>query len=72
MKHGDPIEKVSVPSGITINNKIRRTNFKREEDSVGFKPPSWKGTKGGDKRKKGVTFGISDEDHSLDMTTVDI
>jgi hypothetical protein len=39
IKHGDPTEKVPVPSGVTVKNKVRRTAIKREEDSMPIVPP---------------------------------
>jgi hypothetical protein len=50
VKHGDPTEKVTMPRGISVNTKVRRT--KSQDDD-----PKQKGT---EKKKKGITFGISD------------
>ena len=58
IKHGDSIDKVSMPKGISVKHKVRRTQVS-EGDKTVSKP------KGADKKKKGkgVTFGISDADH---------
>jgi hypothetical protein len=52
VKHGEPTEKVTMPKGISVKNKIRRTTTQ----DVVVKPSALK-------KKKGVTFGISDADH---------
>jgi hypothetical protein len=70
IKHGEPTEKVPVPSGVTVKNKVRRTAIKREEDSMPNMPP--KSPKTTDRRKKGVTFGLSEEDHTTQYTLEDI
>jgi hypothetical protein len=59
VKHKEPLEKVTMPKGITV--RARRTNtveslVKNEEDTEPMK-------KGG-KRRKGITFGVTDEDHN--------
>jgi hypothetical protein len=33
VKHGDPLEKLTMPDGISIKNKPRRTLIKQESDS---------------------------------------
>jgi hypothetical protein len=52
VKHGEPTEKVTMPKGISVKNKIRRTTTQ----DAAVKPSALK-------KKKGVTFGISDADH---------
>jgi hypothetical protein len=52
VKHGDPTEKVTMPKGISVKTKVCCTKSQEEET----KP------KGSDKKKKGITFGISDAD----------
>jgi hypothetical protein len=56
IKHGDPIDKVPMPKGISVKTRVRRTQAK---DGETITPKS----KGSDRKKKGVTFGISDADH---------
>jgi hypothetical protein len=56
VKHGDPIEKLNMPKGISIKTKVRRTQVSEDGKAVSK-------SKGTDKKKKGVTFGISDADH---------
>jgi hypothetical protein len=56
VKHGDTMDKVTMPKGITVRTKVRRT-----QATEGSKPASK--PKGIEKKKKGVTFGISDADH---------
>jgi hypothetical protein len=58
IKHGDPIEKVNMPNGISVKTRVRRT----QTEPVVQKEPAT-GGKGKDRKKKGVTFGISDADH---------
>lgn len=64
VKHGE-IDKVKIPTGISIKRRIRRTQMeevpmKDDEEGGKRKKPS------NDKRKKGVTFGISDDLHTND------
>jgi hypothetical protein len=58
VKHGDSIEKVNMPKGISVKTRIRRA-----QATEGVKQATT--NKGVDKKKKGkgVTFGISDADH---------
>ena len=58
VKHGDSMDNVNMPNGISVRNKVRRTQVSEGDEKVS-KP------KGTDKKKKGkgVTFGISDADH---------
>lgn len=57
IKHGDPIDKVTMPTGISVKTRVRR-NFIKEEPEENKKEPRTH-TPGG-KRKKGVTFGVSE------------
>ena len=58
IKHGDLIEKVILPPGISVKTHARRT-----QQVEGPQLSSGSKTKIRDKKKKGVTFGISDADH---------
>jgi hypothetical protein len=58
IKHGDPIGKISLPTGISVKQKVRRTQL---TPSATGEPDDRQ--KGKEKKKKGVTFGISDADH---------
>ena len=58
IKHGEPVQKVSMPNGISVKTHVRRT---QNVEGV-QKEPSTDG-KGKDRKKKGVTFGISDAAH---------
>jgi hypothetical protein len=57
IKHGDSTEKVNMPHGISVKNKVQRTKGKEGEASE-TKP------KGLERKIKGVVFGISDTDHN--------
>ena len=59
IKHGDPIDKVPTPSGISVKTRARRTQITEATP----KAPDTN-TNGKGRRKKGVTFGISDADHA--------
>jgi hypothetical protein len=52
VKHGEPTENVTMPKGILVKNKILCTTTQ----DFTVKPSALK-------KKKGVTFGISDADH---------
>jgi hypothetical protein len=62
VKHGDPLDKLTMPDGISIKNRPRRTLIKHEADSdqsdqkarakMAMKPH----------KKKGISFGICPED----------
>ena len=58
VKHGD-LTKVSFPEGISVKGKVRRTQS--TEDNTSKKTE--KNNAG--KKKKGVTFGIGEVDHSM-------
>jgi hypothetical protein len=61
-KHGDPLEKLTMPDGISIKNRPRGTLIKQEADAdqsdqkarakMAMKPH----------KKKGILFGICHED----------
>ena len=53
IKHGDPIEKVSMPPGISVKTRARRTQV-----SEGPTKPTDPVVNGKGRRKKGVTFGL--------------
>jgi hypothetical protein len=57
IKHGETIEKVVMPKGISVKNKVRRTS-KTEDGKDNPKPKTI------EKKKKGVTFGISELEHN--------
>jgi hypothetical protein len=60
IKHGDPIDKIIIPEGITIKTRPRRTRIKEEPE------PEHKDKQNNkdQRRTKGVTFGITDDDHN--------
>jgi hypothetical protein len=63
VKHGE-IDKVKIPSGISIKRRIRRT--KNDEDTTNVDNDLGKRKKmPNEKRKKGVTFGISDDANNV-------
>jgi hypothetical protein len=59
IKHGDPIDKVSMPPGISVKTRARRTQITERTPKTSETDMNSKGRK-----KKGVTFGISDADHA--------
>ena len=59
VKHGET-DKIVIPSGVTIKKKIRRT---LSEKSSHLSEPSGS-KKALDKRKKGVSFNLSNDDHT--------
>ena len=58
VKHGDPVTKVTYPTGITVKTKIRRSTIKEEDVPTNNE-------KNHGKRKKGVTFGLGENEHSM-------
>ena len=58
VKHGDPTTKVTYPDGITVKNKIRRSTIKEEDIPT-------KTGKNTAKKRKGVTFGVGENEHSM-------
>jgi hypothetical protein len=63
IKHGDPIDKLTVPDGITIKTRPRRTLIKEEPD----KEPKQKHHNKDNHKAKGMTFGISEDDHIMEF-----
>ena len=61
IKHGDPIDKVNMPKGISVKTRVRRAQT--VEHNIKIEPENNKNNKGKERKKKGVTFGISDADH---------
>ena len=63
VKHGET-DKIVIPSGVTIKKKVRRTQsgYLSEKSSRLSEPSNSKKTS--DKRKKGVSFNLSDDDHT--------
>jgi hypothetical protein len=61
IKHGDPIDKVIMPPGISIKTCVRRTQVTDGIKKESVDEPKHNGR---DRKKKGVTFGISEEDHA--------
>ena len=59
IKHGDPIDKVVMPQGISVKTRARRTMIKEEYHPL-VDPTKHTGR---ERKKKGVTFGITDADH---------
>ena len=62
VKHGDPLDKLTVPDGISIKNRPRRTLIKQEPNDD--QPDKQEKIKAQTKpyKKKGITFGICSED----------
>ena len=61
VKHGEPSSKVTMPKGISVKAKIRRQSTEEAESDTTKKPS---------KKKKGVSFGISDDDHARNEDTM--
>ena len=61
VKHGEPSSKVTMPKGISVKTKIRCQNTEEIDIDV---------TKKSSKKKKGITFGITDEDHARSEETL--
>jgi hypothetical protein len=61
IKHGDPIDKVTMPQGISIKTRTRRNTQVEEGKTMTVESKN----KGKDRKKKGVTFGITEEDHLM-------
>ena len=58
IKHGESPDKVTMPKGITVKARIRRTQVNEtteQKDETSKKTPT--------RRRKGVVFGLSDDDH---------
>jgi hypothetical protein len=63
IKHGDPIDKLTMPDGITIKTRPRRTLIKEEPD----KEPKQKHNNKDNRKTKAMTFGISEDDHIMEF-----
>jgi hypothetical protein len=63
IKHGDPIDKLTMPESITIKTRPRRTLIKEEPD----KEPKHKYNNKDNRKAKGMTFGISEDDHIMEF-----
>jgi hypothetical protein len=63
IKHGDPLDKLTVPEGITTKSRPRRTLIKEEPD----KEPKQKHYNKDNRKAKGMTFGISADDHTMEF-----
>jgi hypothetical protein len=63
IKHGDPIDKLTMPDGITIKTRPRRTLIKKEPD----KEPKPKHNNKDNRKAKGMTFGISEDDYTMEF-----
>jgi hypothetical protein len=63
IKHGDPIDKLTMPKGITIKTRPRRTLIKEEPD----KEPKHKHNNKDNRKAKGMTFGISEDNHIMEF-----
>jgi hypothetical protein len=63
IKHGDPTDKLNMPKGITIKTRPRRTLIKEEPD----KEPKHKHNNKDNRKVKGMTFGISEDGHIMEL-----
>jgi hypothetical protein len=61
VRHGEPVGKINIPSGVTV--KVRRMGKAEPVIKEESKDDSKKKV---GKRKKGVNFGLTDEDHVED------
>ena len=59
VKHGDPLDKLTVPDGISIKNRPRRTLIKQESDTDQSDQKPRVPMNMRPHKKKGITFGIS-------------
>jgi len=62
VKHGDPLEKIIMPDGISIKNRPRRTLIKQESDSDQSDQRARAKMDMRPHKKKGISFGICPED----------
>ena len=51
IKHGDPIDKVNMPKGISVKTRVRRTQM--VEHNIKIEPEQNKNHKGRERKKKG-------------------
>jgi hypothetical protein len=63
IKHGDPTDKLTMPDGITIKTRPRRTLIKEEPE----KEPKQKHNNKDNRKTKGMTVGISEDNHILEF-----
>ena len=64
VRHGDT-EKVKMLPGIVVKTKLRRTQVMETDDISGSTNQKKKGVTQ-ERKKKGVTFGVTDADHGED------
>jgi hypothetical protein len=62
VKHGDPLDKLTMPDGISIKNRPRRTLIKQEDDSDQSDQKARVKMAMRPHKKKGISFGICPED----------
>jgi hypothetical protein len=62
VKHGDPLDKLTMPDGISIKNRPRRTLLKQEDDSDQSDQKARVNMAMRPHKKKGISFGICPED----------
>jgi hypothetical protein len=62
VKHGDPLDKLTVPDGISIKNRPRRTLIKKESDTDQSDQQARVKMNMRPHKKKGITFGVCPED----------
>jgi hypothetical protein len=62
LKHGNPLDKLTVPDGICIKNRPRRTLIKQESDTDQSDQQARVKMSMRPHKKKGITFGICPED----------
>jgi hypothetical protein len=62
VKHGDPLEKVAMPAGITVKTRrIRRTQL--QENDTANKADNSQKKQSKETKRKAITFGLSDSSH---------
>jgi hypothetical protein len=62
VKYGDPLDKLTVPHGISIKNRPRRTLIKQESDTDQSDQQARVKMSMRRHKKKGITFGVCPED----------
>jgi hypothetical protein len=62
VKHGDPLDKLTVPEGISIKNRPRHTLIKQEANSDQSDMTARTKMAMRPHKKKGITFGVCPED----------
>ena len=58
VKHQEPLSSVSIPPGVTIKNKARRTKTEMEEDNDNVESDEEKPTKKSKKAEKKIKFTV--------------